>query len=61
VWNTSFLKVYHILGSDYAEFARRDMGDVTITHICTPCKKARVKKMHINDVKMKMDTTQTSL
>jgi hypothetical protein len=44
---------YPVLGSDYAEFARRDIGDVTITHISTPCKKcisisARVQKMHIN-------------
>jgi hypothetical protein len=31
--------ISHILGSDYAEFARRDIGDVTITHISTPCKK----------------------
>jgi hypothetical protein len=30
---------YHILGSDYAEFARRHICDVTITHISTPCKK----------------------
>jgi hypothetical protein len=31
------MHVYRILGSDYAEFARRDIGDVTITHISTPC------------------------
>jgi hypothetical protein len=54
---------YHILGSDYAEFARRDIGDVTITHIRTPCKKsisisARVQKMHINDVTMKKYVTK---
>ena len=30
---------YHILGSYYAESAWPDMDDVTITHICTPCKK----------------------
>jgi hypothetical protein len=44
---------YHILGSVYAGFARRDIDDVIITHISTPCKKcisisARVHKMHIN-------------
>jgi hypothetical protein len=54
--------LYHILDSDYAEFARRDIGDVTITHISTPCKKclsisARVQKMHINDVTMKKYVT----
>jgi hypothetical protein len=50
--------VYHILGSDYAEFARRDFDGVTITHISTLCKKcklisAHVQKMHIIDVTMK--------
>ena len=54
--------IYHILGSDYAEFVQRDIGDVTITHISTPCKKcisisARVQKMHINDVTMKKYVT----
>jgi hypothetical protein len=29
----------HIGGGDYAEFARRNFGDVTITHICMLCKK----------------------
>jgi hypothetical protein len=53
---------YHILGNDYAEFARRNIGGVTITHICTPCKKcisisARVQKMHTNDVTMKKNVT----
>jgi hypothetical protein len=53
---------YHILGTDYAEFARRDIGDVTITHISTPCEKcksisARVQKMHINDATMKKYVT----
>ena len=54
--------IYHILGSDYAEFAQRDIDDVTITNISTPCKKcisisARVQKMHINDVTMKKYVT----
>jgi hypothetical protein len=31
--------IYHILGSDYAEFVLCDMGDVTITHISMQCKK----------------------
>jgi hypothetical protein len=31
--------IYHIFGSDYAEFAPRNMGDVTITFICPACKK----------------------
>jgi hypothetical protein len=40
----------------YFIIARRDIGDVTITHISTPCKKcisisARVQKMHINIVR----------
>jgi hypothetical protein len=33
------IQIYHILGSDYAEFAQHDIGDVTITHISTPSKK----------------------
>jgi hypothetical protein len=62
-----FIRIYHILGSDYAEFARRDIGDVTITHISTPCKKCisispRVQKMHISDVTMeKYVTTNKSV
>ena len=56
------IRIDHILGSDYAESARSDIGDVTITHISTPCKKcisisARVQKMHINDVTMKKYVT----
>jgi hypothetical protein len=52
----------HMLCSD-AELARRDMGDVTITHIRTPCKQcisisAHVQKMHINDVAMKRNVTR---
>jgi hypothetical protein len=51
-----------MLGSNYAEFAWRDIGDVTIAHISTPCKKcisisARVQKMHISDVTMKKYVT----
>jgi hypothetical protein len=52
------IQIYHILGSDYAKFARCDIDDVTITYMSTPCKKcisisACVQKMHINDVTMK--------
>jgi hypothetical protein len=51
-----FIKYFN--SSDYTEFARRDIGDVTITHISTPCNKcisisARMQKMHINDVTLK--------
>ena len=54
--------VYHILGSDYEEFTRRDIDDVTITHISMPCKKsisisAHKQKIHINDVTMKKYVT----
>jgi hypothetical protein len=54
--------IYHILGCDYAEFARRDIGDVKITHISTPCKKcisisAHLQKMHISDVTLKKYVT----
>jgi hypothetical protein len=49
-----YFSFYHIFGG-CAEFAQRDIGDVTITYICTPCKKcisisAREQKMHINDI-----------
>jgi hypothetical protein len=55
--------IYHILGSEYAEFAHRDIGDVTITHISTVCKtcisiSARVQKMHINDLAIKTNVTK---
>jgi hypothetical protein len=51
-----------MLGSDYVEFARRDMSNVTITQISTPCKKcisisARLLKMHINDITLKKYVT----
>ena len=59
---TNYIIIYHILSSDYAEYAQRDIDDVTITHIRTPCKNCisisvRVQKMHINDVTMKMYVT----
>jgi hypothetical protein len=57
-----FTLIYHVLCSDYAEFVLRDIGDITITHIRTSCKKClsvsgRVQKMHINDVAMKKYVT----
>jgi hypothetical protein len=54
--------IIYLRGSDYAEFARCDIGDVTITYISMPCKKCisismRVQKMHINDVTKKKSVT----
>jgi hypothetical protein len=36
-----YILIYHIFGSDYAEFAWSDIGDVSITQ-------SAVQKMHIN-------------
>lgn len=32
-WTIKNMILYHILGNEYADFAQRDMGDVTIVNI----------------------------
>jgi hypothetical protein len=58
------INIYHIsiIGDDYAEFARHDMGDVTITHICTLWKKKNIDiSTHAEDNTMKKYVTANKL